>query len=162
MVGCTLGVVLSSGLINDNAKRILREILRVMSIFSMIGILAFAILSDWRNPWMLCFGYFIVELLTAVLILDILINPQSIIKKILAMRWLVWVGSISYGLYLWHYPLYRTLIAMGFYDLAILITLGSTATFIIAALSYYVMEKPILKFQRRFARVTLYERPSHF
>ena len=153
MVGCTLGVVLSSGLVSENAKKMLQKLLVVIAPLSMACLLAFSILSSWRNPWMYYCGFFIVELLTAALVLDILMNPQSIIRKLLAMRWLVWVGSISYGLYLWHYPIYRTISALGFHGLTI-ITVGSLVTFIVAALSYYAMERPILKFKKRFARAT--------
>lgn len=154
MVGCTLGVMLSSGLVSENAKNMLQKLLVVIAPLSVACLIAFSTLVHWRDPNMYYFGFFIVEILTAVLVLDILMNPQSIIRKLLAMRWLVWVGSISYGLYLWHYPIYRTMSALGFHGLTI-ISVGSFITFIVATLSYYVMEKPILTFKKHFARVTL-------
>ncbi|WP_230314481.1 acyltransferase family protein [Candidatus Contendibacter odensensis] len=149
MVGCTLGLWLSSGLATEKAKKILQKHLVVIAPISMVFLLAVSTLSYWRDPWMYYFGFVIVELLTTALVLDVLINPQSIIRKVLAMKWLVWVGSISYGLYLWHYPIYRTMSALGFYRLDI-ITVGSLVTFIVAVFSYYVMERPLLKLKKRF------------
>ena len=153
MVGCTLGILLSSGLVSEKTKKILQKLLVVIAPISVALLLAFSMLSDWRDPRMYYWGFIVVALLTAVLILDVLMNSQSIVKKFLAMRWLVWVGSISYGLYLWHYPIYRTMSALGFNGLAI-ITIGSLVTFIVAALSYYLMERPILKLKKRFTRAT--------
>jgi peptidoglycan/LPS O-acetylase OafA/YrhL len=153
MTGCALGILLSSGLVSEQLKKTLQRRLVVFAPISVALLLAFSVLSDWRDPRMYYWGLVAVELLTAVLVLDILMNPQSIVRRFLAMRWLVWVGSISYGLYLWHYPIYRTMSALGFHGAAI-ITLGSLGTFIVAALFYYVMEKPILRFKKHFAYTT--------
>jgi len=154
MVGCTLGILLSSGLVSEKAKKILQKLLVVIAPFSVAFLLAFSMFSDSSDPQRYYYwGFIVVALLTAALILDVLMNSQSIVKKFLAMRWLVWVGSISYGLYLWHYPIYRTMSALGFHDLDI-ITIGSLVTFIVAALSYYLMERPLLKLKKRFARAS--------
>ncbi len=149
MVGCTLGVVLVSGLGSENAYKTLQKHLVILGPLSMIGLLTFSVIVYWGDPWMFHYGYFIVELLTAVLVLDLLINQKSIIRKLLVTRWLVWVGSISYGLYIWHFPIYRTLHAMGVRG-STFIVLSLFISFTIATLSYYAMEKPILKFKKRF------------
>jgi peptidoglycan/LPS O-acetylase OafA/YrhL len=65
------------------------------------------------------------------------------------MRWLVWIGSISYGLYLWHPIIYATIGGLGFYDLTS-VAVGTPLSVLVAALSYYVMERPILKLKNRF------------
>jgi len=149
MVGCTLGVVLSSGLVSENSNKMLQKLLVAIAPFSMACLFIFSVISDWRDPWMYYLGFFIIELLTTTLILDILINPVSITRKLFEMKWLTWVGSISYGLYLWHYPIYRTMSALGFHRLTI-VTSGSLLTVFVAALSFYAMERPILKFKKRF------------
>lgn len=153
MVGCTLGILLSSGLVSEKSKKILQKLLVVIAPISVAFLLAFSMLSKRLDPLMDYWGYVAVGLLTAALVLDILMTPQSIVRKFLAMRWLVWVGSISYGLYLWHFPIYKTMSALGFHGFAI-ITVGSLVTFMVAALSYYVVERPILKLKKRFIRAT--------
>jgi peptidoglycan/LPS O-acetylase OafA/YrhL len=153
MVGCTLGVLISSDLISEDVKGCLSKWLIAIAPFSMVGLIAFSILCKWQDPSMYYFGFFVVELLTVALVLDILVSKRSIIGKILAMRWLIWVGSISYGLYLWHYPIYRTMLALGFNRLAIILV-GTFVTFVVAACSYYFLERPILKFRKSFIYTT--------
>ncbi|MBI3903765.1 MAG: acyltransferase [Nitrosomonadales bacterium] len=150
MVGCTFGVALASGLINTEG--ILSRLLAFMAPVSVACLSVLFVFSDLRAPWMYQFGLVAVELLTAILVIDALTNPRSFVRKFLAMRWLVWVGSISYGLYLWHYPMYRMMYAFGLHPGPVTMGLGTLATFLVAVLSYYAMEKPILKFKRNFTR----------
>lgn len=148
MIGSTLGI--ASGLVTENAKIIFQKLLTVIAPLSVACLLPFLPFGDSRDPWMYYFGFFVVELLTAALVLDILLNPRSIIRRLLAMRWLVWIGSISYGLYLWHPVIYSTIAGLGFYNLSI--TVGTPLSVLVAALSYYVLETPILKLKKRFTR----------
>ncbi len=154
MVGCTIGVAWSSGfLARQEIKDTLSRILLFAAPISATCLLAFGVLGDYYLAWLFQVGFFVIELLTAILVIDILINAKSLIRKLLGMRWLVWIGTISYGLYLWHYPIYRALFALKFSGLAVL-TIGSLATFLAASISYYLMEKPILKLKVFFTRAT--------
>lgn len=152
MVGCTLGIVFSSGMLSRNARKIVQKLLIIMAPLSASCLLTFSTLVYWRDQRMYYYGFFAVEILTAVLILDILVNQRSAIRKFFSMKWLVWVGTISYGLYIWHYPIFRTMRALGFSDLNV-ITIGTFATFFIAAISYYSMERPVLRLKKRFTSV---------
>ncbi len=57
---------------------------------------------------------------------------------------LVWIGKISYGLYLWHWPVYVLLspARVGMQGLSLLV-LRFAVTFALAAASYYLVEMPI-------------------
>ncbi len=149
MIGCVLGVLLYSGLITDNIIRMLQKPFVIITPVSMAGLLAFCALAKWRDPRMFYFGFVLVELMVAALVLDISVNSRSFLRRLLSMRWLVWVGSISYGLYLWHYPVYRAIARLGF-DNLILITIASLTTFAVAALSYYAIEIPVLRLKKHF------------
>lgn len=113
-------------------------------------LLAFATASDWRDPAMYYWGFVIIELCAAVLLLDIIIT-DGYIRHLLAMKWLMWVGSISYGLYLWHYPVYRTMAAMGLDQLNLIIW-GTLVTFGFAILSYYLFGKTDIKTEKKLFR----------
>jgi peptidoglycan/LPS O-acetylase OafA/YrhL len=75
---------------------------------------------------------------------------------------LVFVGQISYALYLWHVPIYR--IAR---DSALTDTLGPdgvrvlalAATFVAATVSYYAVEQPFLRRKWRLARTHSHDEP---
>ena len=44
-------------------------------------------------------------LATAVIVFE-MVGSGSGVARLLEARWLVWVGRISYGLYLWHFPIF--------------------------------------------------------
>ncbi|QDC08721.1 acyltransferase [Oceanicola sp. D3] len=45
------------------------------------------------------------ELATAVLLMALLSGRAGVVARVLGLRPLVWFGQLSYGVYLWHYPL---------------------------------------------------------
>jgi peptidoglycan/LPS O-acetylase OafA/YrhL len=68
----------------------------------------------------------------------------GLVQRILAFGPLPWIGRISYGLYLWHWPitvwLIPTRLHVGDTEL---VMLRLALTFAAATLSYYLVEKPI-------------------
>jgi peptidoglycan/LPS O-acetylase OafA/YrhL len=74
----------------------------------------------------------------------------GVLRRALEWRPLVWLGAISYGLYLWHWPV---IVWLGFRDAhgidallrgALAVTLATG----VATLSYYAIERPILNGRR--------------
>ena len=74
-------------------------------------------------------------------------------KSCLSIKPLVWIGTISYGLYLWHYPIYSVFHGRGMTFKGILA--GTVLSVAIASLSYYGLERPILRLKEGLARETL-------
>jgi peptidoglycan/LPS O-acetylase OafA/YrhL len=151
LVGCVLGVIVASGLLEKlhTLKNFNFMVHYLLTPISVAGLVLIGIFTHWRDPNLYYWILFVVELFGVLLILDILTPGKSLIKKFLELRVLVWIGSISYGLYLWHYPIIRV---VDFYlghlkmNTAIVIPL----TFIIATFSYYLIEKPILRLKKRY------------
>ncbi|MGE5352654.1 MAG: acyltransferase family protein [Acidobacteriota bacterium] len=144
LAGCAAALVRSSGLWEKRASG-LRSFAYAGFTFPLI--ILFNI--SWRNPNTFLWVSFLVEFLTAALILHIVSDEKSMIKKLLTMKPMVWAGSISYGVYLWHDPVFEVMRYFDFSRLSILIS-GSIVTLIIASVSYYVMEKPLLRLKNRF------------
>ncbi|MBI3934272.1 MAG: acyltransferase, partial [Acidobacteria bacterium] len=155
MIGCMLGILLSSNLIPRKAEGAMSRILSIASVVSLSVLVGIAFIEHWWDPVMYYWLLFVVELLTAILIFDCFTNPPSIVRIIVSFQPLVWIGVISYGLYLWHYPIF-TLMREAGYDWKQIITAGTLLTFVIAILSYFLLERPFLKLKKR-----LEFRPDH-
>ena len=62
---------------------------------------------------------------------------------------------MSYGLYLWHFPIYEAVKAhWGHLPFRYLVVLQFTLSFAAAALSYVAVERPFLRLKSRFAAST--------
>jgi peptidoglycan/LPS O-acetylase OafA/YrhL len=150
MAGCTLGILLSSSLLSESLRQALCKWFPYCSFCAIALLFFFIYKSDWRDLKMYYFYFIVIEVLVVFIILDIAINKNGLLGKILSSKGLVWVGSISYGLYLWHYPIYRALFVLGFKQ-EIVALIGTLLTFLVAACSYYYLEKPIRKFRNLFS-----------
>lgn len=154
LIGCAAALIRSLGLWE---KRISSFRLPAIAGFTLPLIILFNI--SWRNANTFYWINFITEVFTAGLVLHVAGGQKSIIKKFLTIKPLVWVGSISYGLYLWHDPVFEVMRSYGCSKVLILL-LGSIAAFTIASASYYIIEKPVLKFKGRFHAKADILRPS--
>jgi peptidoglycan/LPS O-acetylase OafA/YrhL len=104
-------------------------------------------------PFGLTIGGTLFAIGVALLLAGILANPASVPAKVLRLSPLVWAGRLSYGLYLWHFFVF-TLIAGWFRgNQPWLIPAQIGATFMIAAISYYLLERPCLKLKKKFSVV---------
>ena len=60
----------------------------------------------------------------------------------------MWVGRRSYGIYLWHYPIFGLLSASGL-AFPVAVVLSVVLSFAIPALSYRYVERPFLGMKRQ-------------
>jgi peptidoglycan/LPS O-acetylase OafA/YrhL len=100
--------------------------------------------ADWTSPWMSGLGYVAVSLTVVLLLLALGSAQPSLLGRVLSMRLLVWIGTISYGLYLWHFPVLRVLRDWELGDWTIVLA-GFALTFALAAASYRFVERPLLR-----------------
>lgn len=76
---------------------------------------------------------------------------RGFLVRALSAKWLVHLGVISYGLYLWHYPVLSALHSFGLNGV-IGALIAATITYLAAAISYRLIEKPVLQFKERLTR----------
>lgn len=106
--------------------------------------------------------YFWREALYAVvafgLILPAVTGDQSrgVARAVLRQRWLAWLGLVSYGIYLWHDTVLNQLARWHLHDGTLIhpyvtwTVFGVAGATLLAAASYYVVERPALSLKRRF------------
>ncbi|HEY2947505.1 MAG TPA: acyltransferase family protein [Micromonosporaceae bacterium] len=80
----------------------------------------------------------------AAVIAHAVLSPTSVTARVLSLAPIVWLGKISYGVYLWHWPLFQYLDAerTGLGG-ANLLALRCAALLAISIASYVLVERPI-------------------
>ncbi|HXD57566.1 MAG TPA: acyltransferase [Thermoleophilaceae bacterium] len=77
---------------------------------------------------------------------------HGLVRKLLANRALLWVGLVSYGVYLWHRAMITKLHDAGVHNSLALFVLALAATLAVAAVSWYGLERYALRLGRRLSR----------
>lgn len=108
-----------------------------MSAYDLVG-----------NGFMFRGGFSLVGFLSALLIGVAVWGAPTALRSFLEWPPLCWIGKVSYGLYLWHYPCFwiaKTLDWGPWYEMII----GMTATFLVSTVSFYCWEQPFLRMKDR-------------
>jgi peptidoglycan/LPS O-acetylase OafA/YrhL len=147
-----LGALLALGAAPPIASRFLREIVAGLGI-ALIAFAIFYYSSDTPFPGAAalapCLG-------AALLVYAGSLGPTAA-RAALSLPPLVFVGRISYSLYLWHWPLYVFTRYFSYRNPGpIAVACLIAASFALAILSYYFVERPFRNRQRRFAARTLF------
>ncbi|MCI9262667.1 MAG: acyltransferase [Eggerthellaceae bacterium] len=121
-----------------------RRLVDIAGTVSFAAIIVFMALVSGYSPFLYSGGILIVSVLTAVLIVA-LVYPYSFMARLLSLSPLVWLGKLSYGIYLWHYPLLLLMNPRTFTgETPWFVYLGQMAVVVaVAAFSYYAVENPI-------------------
>ncbi len=139
--------------------RVIAQILPVIGLM-MLGVVAhFATGSapEFRR------GLLIVVALAAVFVVaPVALEQRGLVARVLALPPLVWLGVISYGVYLWHWPIFLALNGerTGLSGLP-LFAVRVVATVAVAAVSWWLIEQPVRRWrpvhvpQLRLAAATL-------
>jgi peptidoglycan/LPS O-acetylase OafA/YrhL len=91
-------------------------------------------------------GFLCSALSAAALITGAVCVARGPIANALSLRPLVWMGTVSYGAYLWHFPVSLELDSARTGTSGVtLLGLRVAATFTLAALSYYLVERPVME-----------------
>ncbi|MCX6459054.1 MAG: SGNH hydrolase domain-containing protein [Actinobacteria bacterium] len=140
LVGAVLAVAISGRPVPAWA----RPVANIAAITGAAVVLAFFLLVQDSAEWMYRGGFLVLALASTAVIAGITLAPRSPIDRILSLRPLVAVGMISYGLYLWHWPVFLALepSRVGFTGVPLLL-LRVLVTAVIAAASFRFVEMPI-------------------
>jgi len=146
------------------------RVLTVLTAIGCVGWLYFDMFAVYPGPASLSEGDFHNEAWTSwnyqlgifccvLVILHVVTRPGSPVTKALTFRPFVRIGALSYGLYLWHQPIFL-LAKEHWYDAnrsvmpgwAFAICVGLVA-FLVAQLSWRLVEVPALRMKKRYETV---------
>jgi peptidoglycan/LPS O-acetylase OafA/YrhL len=140
LIGCLTALLLASGAHHSVPARLLNRTNRA-------GLLLLAVTAQcvrFSSSGMFYGGMTLVAAASGVLILSLSTQPYGRLQALLQSAPLIWLGRRSYGLYLWHYPLFMLTPS---WPAVCRILLALAA----AALSFAVIEKPALRLKEQFA-----------
>jgi peptidoglycan/LPS O-acetylase OafA/YrhL len=103
------------------------------------------------STWLYRFGFLGIDVAVAAVILAAVAAPESLIPRVLSIAPVRAVGQISYGLCIWHFPLFLWLNSSSTGEAGTsLVVLRLAATLVVSVGSFVVIEQPIR--QRRLPK----------
>jgi peptidoglycan/LPS O-acetylase OafA/YrhL len=136
---------------------------RLLDVVALVGFVALAAMSWWMyligpdgaNPWLFRGGLFLCGVATLMMVAAVT-HQRTITPRVLSTPVLLWAGTRSYGLYLYHWPIYQFIRGIAgnrlqWHEFA----LAMVATALVTEASYRFIETPIRKgtFGASLARV---------
>ncbi len=128
----------------------LTRTLHLLAAAATIYVVSFLYWGDLFGIWLYKWAFTPLEISWGIIIIWLLLTSDNIVHKFLKTRPLVWLGRVSYEVYLWHLPVY---IAVG-RDLGGgpgYLALALAITFAGASFSFHVVSRPFMRIKRRRA-----------
>jgi peptidoglycan/LPS O-acetylase OafA/YrhL len=148
LAGALAGLLLSQGWVPPS--RLLK-----LAAHVVLGVLFLFLYWGWlADDYVLVGGLFLLNLGMTALVVALVRDPGPLLLGFFEFGPLAWLGRISYGVYLWHMVVFGfsgrlpLLKRAGSWPLSIALTIA------VAALSFYLLERPLLRLKRRFSRVS--------
>jgi peptidoglycan/LPS O-acetylase OafA/YrhL len=138
LTGCALSLLVTGRQVPGK-----RWIATAAALSAALLVLALIRVSG-ESAWLYRGGLTTIELAVAFGLAHLVASPTGVAARLLSLPPIAWVGRVSYGLYLWHWPLFAALNAdrTGLTGNA-LFGARIGVTVLVATLSFYLVERPI-------------------
>jgi len=116
----------------------------VVGIVGAVGAVLLWVLTTSLSSFPYSGGFFLIGLSVGGIILAAVAAPRSVVPRVLSLTPVRYVGRISYGLYIWHWPIFLWLnherTGLESYEL---FGLRVLVTFAVSVVSFHLIERPI-------------------
>jgi peptidoglycan/LPS O-acetylase OafA/YrhL len=144
LIGAALAFVWAPWKVGHVSKRAYAVALNAAGLLALALLVYLHLKLDLYHPWLYRGGFALVALSTAVVI-AVAVHPSAYAGKLLGLQPLRWLGTRSYAIYLWHWPVF--MLTRPDLDLFIygwqLLALRLGITFLLAEISYRIVERPV-------------------
>ncbi|MEW6306605.1 MAG: acyltransferase [Verrucomicrobiota bacterium] len=151
LIGCFTGLLFSWNRLPRSEIGL--AISRALAAVGVLFLLYIGVLVPHDAGFLYAGGFTLIAFAAAVLLVQALGPQPNAASQFLANPMLVWIGCISYSLYLWHYPIFHALRLERFESLGwnpfLVHTIRFAAVFAAAGASYYFIERPFLRLKPR-------------
>lgn len=144
LVGAALAVVWRPGTLPRQIPRSAQAAVGIAGGGALLALLAIFMWTTESSAWLFRGGFLVVAIITALLVVAAS-HPAARFGSLLGTPVMSWLGTRSYGIYLWHWPIFMVArpdldIALRGFSAAVM-SLG--LTFAAAEVSYRWLEMPI-------------------
>jgi peptidoglycan/LPS O-acetylase OafA/YrhL len=153
LVGSALAYLLPVWRLNGGRGFATRVFSRAVAPGALLVLFAVAHAVTWQDPWMSRVGFCIVAAASALVIAEVALDQVSPLGALLKSGLFVYLGRISYGLYLLHFSVYHLVehnLPAGSLSSTLRFGLKLALTLLLAAASFHFMERPFLRLKARF------------
>jgi peptidoglycan/LPS O-acetylase OafA/YrhL len=142
------GCVLAIGLVRHEAalRRWFVRLPKVTDAVLLLGLLALNLKA--HAAWFVPFDLTLQTVLATLLLGRLVTAEGGVTRDLLAASPMRWLGRLSYSWYLWQQPFIMT--RPGSWGILRVRPLDAVASLVLAAFSYYVVERPFLRLKSRF------------
>lgn len=122
-----------------------------MAIFLLLMILALGIAPlKFTSTYNTVFN--VVSIFSILIILYLVENKSGLLHQLLSHRYFVFIGKISYSLYLWHLPVFRLFYYHSTLPPLVSFTAKFLVSFILAIASWYLVEQKATALGRKWSK----------
>ena len=156
LVGCVVGMLTTWNMLPRSA--IFKLILGWSSFLSLLLIAAYLVNAfDVLEKTLYTIGFSIFAIANGLILLQIMYAPPRAFLALLQHKLLVWLGRLSYSLYLWHFIAITFMLRVSVPN-GIRVLLTIPLAFGLAGFSFHCIERPFLRLKKRYARKETAER----
>src|SRR5206468_834774 len=106
LLGAALAFLVPPWRIKSETGRRAPFVIDGVGLVAMFGLAWFFWRVNEFDPFVYQRGFLLLDVLTVVIILVIVHPAGTVWRRLLSLKPVVWVGQRSYGIYLWHWPVF--------------------------------------------------------
>lgn len=108
LIGCALAAAVNLDSLNRRITPDRKAFMNGLGLLAISGLFVALVTVDEFSAALYRGGFLVISVVTALVIL-VVIHPGLRFSRILSNRLLVWFGDRSYGMYIWHWPIFMVL-----------------------------------------------------